>query len=864
MAASAPRQPLTASRSAGRGFLRNAAVIAREQPAADRIPYAALVSDTVVRTRQGDYVFTMKLAGTSFETADDVELNQWHEQLNALLRNIASPGVALWTHVIRRRDRSERVGGLPPGFAADLDRRYAARLAEHRLMVNELYLSVVFRPRPGTVTAWVGRLLSRTDRNAADAVQTEALEACGKLQQQLMAALGRYLPRVLGIDASGPTLTSELLGFFGILVNGETQPMPLPRAPIGEVLATTRPYFGAEALEYRMPTRSRIGAMLGIKEYPHPSVPDMYHRLLTAPFPFVLTQSFAFLAKPTAQGLLLSQYNRMLNAGDLARSQAEELNDALDALTGNAFVMGDHHFTLQVLADPYEGVGHDDARPRLRELNDHVALAREILADTGMVVAREDLALEAGFWAQLPGNFAYRPRKAPITSRNFAAMSPLHSFPTGSAAGNHWGEALALLTTRANSPYFFSLHAPDLREGGAAFSSAPDVGHTFICGPTGSGKTVFLGFCVAMLGRLGASQVVFDKDRGLEILVRALGGAYLPLRTGEPTGFNPLRLAPTPSNVSFLRDLLHQLVAIPGRALSARQEQDLEQALRGALALEPEARRLSRVLEHLDATDPEGLHPRLARWCSVAGGENAWVFDGDEDRVVPMLNAASVIGFDVTEFLEHAAVRTPVTMYLFHLVRQMLDGRRFVCWCDEFWKLLGDPAFEAFSRDGPKTWRKLNGVFAASTQSASDVLTSPISRTLIEQTATKVFFPNPEARPEDYIDGFGLTEREFRLIREELVVGGRQFLVKQGHHSTVCRLDLAGFDAELEVISGRLANVERMHGLIDALGPEPSDWLSAFMDPAHPANVARADASASPVAPEAHVAPATPDTEAAR
>ena len=48
-----------------------------------------------------------------------------------------------------------------------------------------------------------------------------------------------------------------------------------------------------------------------------------------------------------------------------------------------------------------------------------------------MTVAREDLALEAAFWAQLPGNFPMRPRKAPITSRNFAAMAPFHNYPTG-------------------------------------------------------------------------------------------------------------------------------------------------------------------------------------------------------------------------------------------------------------------------------------------------------------------------------------------------------------------------------------------------------------------------------------------------
>ncbi|MEJ1961044.1 MAG: hypothetical protein WDO56_05635 [Gammaproteobacteria bacterium] len=51
---------------------------------------------------------------------------------------------------------------------------------------------------------------------------------------------------------------------------------------------------------------------------------------------------------------------------------------------------------------------------------------------------------------------------------------------------------------------------------------------------------MFIGFLVAMLARRGVTQVLFDKDRGLEILVRALGGEYQPLKSGEPTGFNPL------------------------------------------------------------------------------------------------------------------------------------------------------------------------------------------------------------------------------------------------------------------------------------------------------------------------------------
>ena len=260
-----------------------------------------------------------------------------------------------------------------------------------------------------------------------------------------------------------------------------------------------------------------------------------------------------------------------------------------------------------------------------------------------------------------------------------------------------------------------------------------------------------------------------------------------------------------------------------------REQADLEQALRGTLALDASARRLSRLIEFLDPTDPEGLHARLAPWCEVSRGDYAWVFDNPVDTLAARLAGRSVIGFDVTEFLDHALTRSPITLYLFHLVRQLLDGRRLVCWMDEFWRLLADPAFESFAKDGPKTWRKLNGVMCLATQSPSDVLESPISRTLVEQTPTKIFFPNADANCREYTEGFGLTEREFKLVKEQMEPGSRTFLIKQAHHSVVCQLDLKGFDAELAVISGRAGQVARMNDLISEAGSDPSTWLPMFM-----------------------------------
>lgn len=486
--------------------LGNASAIRREITAAQRIPYAAHVAPSVIRTVLGDYMQVFRLGGASFETSDDGELNNWHERLNVLWRGIASPTVALWTQVIRRRARiadSAEKENASRGFADHLHARYQGRLRRETLMRNDIYLSVLHRPVAGVATGLTARALARAQPANSRLELADALDVCDKLSQTLLASLTRYEPERLACYLRGGVWCSSLLEYLGLLINGEWQRMPLPRMPLPQALASTRLLFGAETIEYRSPTQTRVGAMLGIKEYPTPTTVGMLNRLLSAPISFVLTQSFTFLTKAAGQGLLQRQFNRMANAGDFAVSQAGELKDALDALTSNEFVMGDHHFSLQVMADIDAMTDSSNAR-RLKPLNDDIAHARSVLTDAGVVVAREDLGLEAAFWAQLPGNFPMRLRKSPITSRNLAATSPFHNYPIGRAHGNHWGDALTLLITSARSPYYFSLHAsdPQVTDGG----SRKDTGHTLICGPTGSGKTVFIGFLIAILSARGDSS----------------------------------------------------------------------------------------------------------------------------------------------------------------------------------------------------------------------------------------------------------------------------------------------------------------------------------------------------------------------
>jgi type IV secretion system protein VirB4 len=815
--------------------VRRASALRREPTAEKNIPYTAHVADRVVKTRQGDYVQTFRLGGASFETADDEQLNNWHERLNVLWRNIARESVVLWTHVVRRREGLGLLNTHAAGFARELTARYLDRLSAETLMVNELYLSVVYRPAAGIAVGAASKLFSRGRPEEARLVFKDSLDACEKLAQTLSSSLARYEPQALGVYEWEGRKYSTLLEFLGLLVNGEWQRVALPRAPLAEVLATTRPLFGFETIEYRAATRTRLGAMLGIIEYATPTVTGLFDALLSTPFPWVLTQSFAFLRKASAQALLQRQYNRMQSAADFAVSQAEELRDALDELTSSEWVMGEHHFSLQVLTEFVECADSAAQDRELKVLNDNLARARTLLADhASMTIGREDLALEAAFWAQLPGNFALRPRKAPITSRNFAAMASFHNFPCGRATGNHWGEALTLFVTAAVTPYHFSYHASDPLDPDGG--TKKDIGHALVIGPTGSGKTALIAFTLCELQAFGVTSVLFTKDRDTEICIRALGGRYYPIQLGVPTGWNPFQLKSSAGNLQLLNDLVRRLVSRADQPLTITQENELTEAIRSVMSFEAADRRLGRVLDYLDSTEPEGVYVRLRQWCHARrsdeqDGPYAWIFDNPEDSLMGSLGKALTTGFDVTEFLDKPVIRTPINMYLFHLTNQLIDGRRFALFIAEFWKALDDEYFGAFAKDQLKTIRKKNGFVVLDSQSPSDAIKHPHSRTLIEQTPTKICFPNPDATLEDYATdaGLNLTEREYRLIKQDIPTGSRMFLVKQGHNSVVAKLDLKGFDAELAVLSARKGNIERMQRLIDAWGEEPKDWLARFM-----------------------------------
>jgi len=789
-----------------------------ESTAAEYLPYLGHARPDALLLTDERIMAVGELPGLPFELSDDAERNAIARMLNGLLKNIADDNVTICSNLVRY----QRVDDLPHAafpneFSAQLDRLYRQRILAGRLYQNTWFLSVIVAPRSAVGGAAGGRLY----RQAMARVQKRQPTASSQLLAQLddiWGAIARTLSgyglRRLGLRPSqnGHFYFSEIAEALRLILTGEYLPVPLVSGPIGNAIYTDQVVFGRRAYEVRAPGASRFGAIFGVREYPAETYPGMLDGVLSLPFPLVLSQSFTFLAKHAAVGKLNLKQNQMIAAGDQALSQIEGLTDAQDHLASGFLAMGSHHLSLAAYADT------------MADLAVRAGTARTALADAGAVAVQETIGNQAAYFSQLPGNTAWRTRPGAITTRNFAALSGFDAYPRGAKSGR-WGQAMCRFRTTAATYYDYIPHVGE-------------VGMTGIFGKIGQGKTTFMLFLLALFpqyfaGRKdGGAVVFFDKDRGGELLCRAVGGHYLEVRGGRPSGLAPLRGLPdTPESAAFLVDWIAALIRMDEHGpLPPDDDARITRGVAALLRMPPHMRSLAGLRQFLDFRNPMGAGARLERWCR--GGSLGWAFDGDDDLVAL---DAPMVGFDLTAILDNATVCAPAANYLLYRIASALDGRRFVLSCDEFNFYLLNPLFAKIWNDFMLTVRKSNAVVLLATQEPAPVLASALGNSMIKQCQTLVFCPTPGADQKVYCEGLNLTAGEFRAIREDMLTNSRQYLIKRETGSVVIDFDLSAIPECVAILSSRKNTVAFADRLRARLGDEPAAWLPEFMSRFHEA-----------------------------
>jgi type IV secretion system protein VirB4 len=791
------------------------------------------ITDGVVLMEDGTVLAVIEAAGLPHDLADVSFLNGRFALRASLLMNMADDDVQLVEHLVQHNT-------VPPSQASSARHRtaYGAELAadyEGTCLVGTMartwLLTIAIVPRFQRLS-WrrvMGLQPGKADQDYSHRAGPQRDRRVARLEDRVAAcltALAPYGARRLGTRVENGVVFSEIAEAHRLALYARWMPVPLVgTGPLGAAIYTDRIICGTAG--FRVETPGAVdadkphGVMLGFRVYPSPWRVGMFDGLLgTAhapplPFRWVMTNSYQFQNRTAASDKLAMRATHMDTAGDRAGSLRDELDDAMDAVARGTHVMGEHHWSLAVHAD------------QLADLESNVAQARSRVTEAGAVVAAEDIATEAAVWAQMPGAPSHlRARAGSVSSVAFAALSSLHNH-SGGDTEHHWG---APVTRYRNA-------------GGTAFDlgwHVRDVGHHMRIGPAGSGKTLSLGFDIAMLdplvGGTGGSQIVFDKDRGNEILVRALEGPYAVLRRGQPC-CAPLRaLDDTEANRSWLHDFLTSLAVLDGRGEPTPDEAArLATGIAFVMRLPVAMRSIAAVREFTGHADPLGLGARLERWCR--GAHLGWAFDAEQD---PIDFDAPVSGVDPTAILGDATVMPGLAAYLLFRAGQVMDGRRAILHADEFRAYLpADPRFARAFEDFALTGRKKNASLDIATQQPEHILDHAIGASLVAQCRTRLLYRNPDASEDAYrgrpdpttgerTGGLGCSARVFRAVAHDMLAGPHSMVIERERVATLVRFDLSALPQHIAVLSGRESSVHILHEVIGEHGRDPAAWLPVF------------------------------------
>ena len=810
----------------------------REVGASKHIPITHLNTPCIAETKDGQVFSVIQLQGVPFQTEKNETINHYNRVWQRLLASLDET-ISLTVTVHRHRVNHQLEGKFSHPVLQDINDDYMARFNDCAMFINDIYITVLYRGlnsgKVGKGIQLFNKLSDNVIKEAREGRRRQQMRELDKTVSRLISSLSSFNPRVLGSNDNS-TGYSELLNFLSKLVNGgqglavpaqgmakataktlvdtKKEEAQYPNGDLSHYLPLKRLFFGSDIqLQGITQADNRFAGIMSIKAYSDQSASVTLNTLLHLNCEWISTHSFSIEAKDVTMKKVKQQGVRLSNVGDAGVTQQLALTNLQEDIQTGLVNGGYHHHTLMLLADDK------------KSLDLYLNQAARCYLDIGFSIVREDLGQEAAFWAQFPGNHKYIARSALITSENFADFCPLHNYKIGYKDGNHLGSAVSLLETTSKTPYFFNFH----KQGS---SSEITPGHSTIIGSNGAGKTVLMTFLDAQVSRYHGRSVFFDRDRGAEIYVRATGGVYSILSPDHPkeSSFNPLLLPDTKVNRKFCKDWLAQLCKKEDEVtLDAELLEPINICIDYAFdKLDQENRQLSYAIQVIPV-DFERW-PQLRRWVKSDGireeGDYAYLFDNEKDA----LHAKDKMGFDMTHFLDNepSQVRTALLMYLFHWIKANLDGKLMAIWLDEAWQYFVDPYWEKELKKTLPTFRKLNAFLVMATQSASSVAESSLRNMVLDNSATQIFFPNPDGRAEYYQEGFSLSEAEFDFIKEN-EAKSRQFLVKQGHDSAICKLDLSHMLDKVSLLSADKKSIRRLDQLRKDFGNAPEAWLAEFL-----------------------------------
>ena len=763
------------------------------------IPYYCHFNAHTLMTKDGGVLQIIKVAGdvrgVEYEGSDSSGTSLRDIVRDAILKHVPTNNYSIWLHTLRKRKQVSFTTQFKEAFAGYVHKQWDKKQKWKNQYYNEFYITLLHDGQgallvdksslkhvvlPARNRGFRNAFLNKAASDLDNAVSGIISELSSRYDARRLSAVER-LPLHLDPLATRPIFYSEPLEFLGTLLNLRAEEHPLPDLDLSFAMQTHDLTFGYNAMETKHPTgKRRFGALLTLKQY-REVTPEMVDYVLQAPLEMIVSQAFHFISDRDALWEYRNQHEMFRISGDDYSIRASGVEEMMQGV-GSPLGYGTQQTTIMIVGDDY------------KHLSSEVVEAQAAFAKLGLITVREDIKLEECFWAQLPGNFSFLRRKDPILTNQIGGFCRLNRFPNGNAMDNHWGEAVTLMPTIVNSPYYFNFHHRD--NGHTAlfdFNSFND-----------SNADVLLHFLLSETRKYGGKLFVFDRNNSALLFFNKLGGDYHHFVPSQdyPTRpllhLNPFWLEDSPRNRSFL---LAWCSAVISAQVDPTDEHkaSLRTAIETLYTLPPEERTLNSLIEKIGAIDGT-LVPAFAPW--HGRGKFANIFDSGSETLDLQ---QPLHGFSMDSVIDRPESIIPVFSYLLHRIITSLDGKPTIVVIREAWDLLENAFFAPRLESLLEMLQQSNVMVVFTTKHAADKVDSNIFKTVMQSCATHIYMPDDIA-VEYTSQPLDITVQDARMLLKMDRQNG-DFLIKQGSESVGLRANMTHLDDLQAIFSNNIKNL---------------------------------------------------------
>lgn len=788
---------------------------------ADHLPWAALVAPGVMLNKDGSFLRVLAFRGPDLESSTEAGLVSIAARANNVLRRFGS-GWALFFEAERREAMAYPDDTFPDPASWLVDReRRAAFLAEGQHFESAFYLTLTWMPPADSQDAAGRRLVDRADE-AKGRDWREALTSFVAETDRALDLFAGFMPEVRALDSG------ELLTFLHATISDRRHPVRVPDTPMYlDGLIVDTPLTGG--LEPMLGDRHlRTISVLG---FPPLSRPGLLDALNQQSFPYRWVSRFIAMDKAEATKVLTSLRRQWFNKRKSLTAMLREVlynspAQLLDSDADNKVVDAD--LALQALGGDHVAFGYLTTTITVSDVRRDVVEGRmrqieRILGGLGFTTIRERVNAVEAWLSSLPGQVYANVRQPLVHTLNLAHLMPLSSVWAGPAENAHLqGSPLLHARTSGSTPFRLSTHVGD-------------VGHMFVAGPTGAGKSVLLALMILQFRRYAGSQVyIFDKGLSARAAVLACGGAHHALGLGADAGqglaFQPLREIDDAAKRAWAAEWIVALLGQENVIVTPDIKDQVWSALTN-LSTAPACERTITGLVLL--LQSNALRTALSPY--TIEGPYGRLLDASESA----LHFADVQCFETEALMGHTGVVAPVLTYLFHRLEERFDGRPTLLLLDEAWIFLDHPLFAARIREWLKVLRKRNVSVLFATQSLSDIANSPIAPAILESCPQRILLPNDRAiepQSREIYERFGLNARQVELISR--ATPKRDYYLQSARGNRLFELGLGPLALALCGSSDPAAQ-KRIDAILAEPGPDdflarflagtPAEWASDFI-----------------------------------